>query len=147
MRLLRRGVGLGMARPHRDPSETQTAHQLANAALVQLYHELAGDPLAQVDQSPTHDAILIGIRSATHPLGDFRLLLRRQFRFRATAMRAVGQADDTLGIEAVHPIAQGLAIHAALPGGVAAPMPVQHQRDRQHPPRRRRIAGSPGFPP
>jgi len=98
MRLLRHGVGFGVARPHRDAPETQMMHELANAALVELDLELAGDPLAQVDQPPAHDAVLLGIGSATHPLRDRGLLLGRQLALRAAAMRAVGQAGDALGI-------------------------------------------------
>lgn len=73
MRLLRGGVGLRVARAHRQATETQAAQQLADTALVQLDVKLAHDPLAQIDHAPADDAVGRVVRPGSHPLSDRRL--------------------------------------------------------------------------
>jgi hypothetical protein len=147
MRLLRRGIGFGMARAHRNAPEAEASHHLADAALVQVHVEFVNDPLTQINQPPTHDTIALRIGPAAYPLGDRRRLRRRQLAGRAAAVRPVRQAGNAFSVEAMHPVAQRLPIHPALAGGIAARMPLQNPGNRQHPPGRGRIAGSPSREP
>jgi hypothetical protein len=135
-------------RTHGQAPEAQPAQQLAHRALVQPWPEAAFDAVAQVDTAPPHQASLLGrLRSRFDPALHLRLLRRRQARLRTGTARPVGKARDAIGVVAVRPIAQGLPIHAAL-GSRLAPRPaLQHQRDRQHPPRRLRIPRPRRFPP
>ena len=104
MRLLRRGVGLRVARANRDAAETEPAQQAPDAALVQMHREARRDLPAQIAQPPAHDAHFLRPGPAPHPLRHLRLLLACQFRRRTAGMRTIRQAAKPLGIVAMHPV-------------------------------------------
>jgi len=89
MRLLRRGILLGVPRPHRHTAELQPRHQLADRALMQLHAELAGDLVAQINEPPANDLMLRQVRALTDPLGNHGFLLGRQFPLRLPPLRPV----------------------------------------------------------
>src|ERR1700731_1557313 len=65
---------------------------------MQMHSKCLSDLLAQIAQTPTHDAVGLGGRSSANPTRDLGLLRRRQLAPRTTTMRPVEQATDTLGI-------------------------------------------------
>jgi hypothetical protein len=142
MRLLRRGIGLRMARPHRDVAECQRLQDPSDTALIHRHEEAGQDPIAQIAQSPAHDAIFGDIRPLADPSCELRLFLDRQLRPRPTAVRAVRQASDALLVVTDHPVAQRLPIHAAVPGSLPPTMTLQHQGERQKPSRDRRLGST-----
>ncbi|CAA9299606.1 MAG: hypothetical protein AVDCRST_MAG40-262 [uncultured Gemmatimonadaceae bacterium] len=127
-----------MPRPDRQAPEPQLGQQLAHRALVQAHPELAPDPRLQVAAAPAHHAVARQLRPLLDPAVHRGLLLGREPR-RGAGGAAVRQPGDPLGVVAVHPVAERLPVHAARLGRVLARTPVQHQRDRQHPPRRVRV--------
>jgi len=102
------------------------------------------DLLLEIDAPPAHDTILVRIGAGLDKPGDLRLLLRSQPRLAALRL-AIEQAANTLGVVAVHPVPQGLPIHAASRGCVCSVSPFQHQRNRQNPPRCPRILQARGL--
>ena len=52
---------------------------------------------------------------------------------------SVTQTAKTFFVVAMHPVAQGLAVHPACPGGARAIRPVNNKRKRQNSPRRRPV--------
>lgn len=131
-----------MTRAHRHAREVQPGHQLADGALVQLHAELPVDRVAQVDQTPADDMVLFQRRALADPIGHGCLLLWRQLaRWRAGVGQVLQTVQSTV-VVAVHPIAQGLPVHARRlrrrsPGGA-----FKHEGQRQHATRCRRVLAS-----
>jgi hypothetical protein len=84
MRLLGRGVLLGMARAHRYAREVQPRHQFTHRAFVQLHTETSGNLVAQVHQAPAYHLVLFQRRTLPDPLGDRRFLFDCQLARRRT---------------------------------------------------------------
>jgi len=105
------------------------------------------DQVAQVDAAPAHHPMPGQVRTGLDPAFQLGLLRRREPRLRTRAARPIGQAGQPLGVVAVHPVAQGLPVHAAAGGRLRARVALQHQRDRQHPPGRLRIPRPRRLPP
>ena len=127
-----------MLRPGRQAHIAQFRQQLADRALVHRDAEQDLDLLLEIDAPPAHDTILVRIGAGLDKPGDLRLLLRAEPRLAAFRL-AVGQTCDPLGVVAVHPVPQGLPVHATSLGRVCSVRPFQHQRNRQNPPRCSRI--------
>jgi len=89
MRLLRRGVGLRMARAHGDVAEPQRLQDPSDTALIHRHEEARQDPIAQIAQAPAHNAIFSDVRPLADPSGELRLLLDRQLCPRPAAVRTV----------------------------------------------------------
>ncbi len=135
MRLLRRRILLGMARPDRNATETETAKQIADRAFGELHAPFLLDLLRQVDPAPPDHPILGAVRPAPDPLGHNRTLLGRQPR-RRTRRDLAGKAGETLGVVPMHPVPQGLPIHPAGCRRLVSGPSFQNKRQRQHPTRR-----------
>ena len=108
--------------------------QLADTALMQMHTKHPGDFSAQIAATPAHHAVRLTVRARANPVGEFTLLRRRQFARRATAMRAVEQPHNTLGVVAVNPVPQRLAFHARLTRRQLSAAALQQKRYRQHAP-------------
>ena len=89
--------------------------------------EFLGDDALEVDPPPAHDAVDLAVRPRLDDRGELSQLLRRQTRLRALRPM-VEEALRPRCVEAVNPVAQGLAVHAADPGRRAAIHPVANRR-------------------
>ena len=88
----------------------------------------------QVHAAPAHNPINLRIGAGLHELLQLLFLLRRKFR-RAAARLDVDQPVGALLIEAMHPVPQRLAIHAADARRLLAIHSVANRRQCQQPPR------------
>src|ERR1019366_7538461 len=138
---LRRWISLGIVRPHRKAATAELPKKLAHRALVPVQPEILLQPIAQIGSPPPDNLVRAGLRTRLDQRCDrlpwFGGKLRR------TARRLpVLQTRKALRIIPVDPIAQRLAIHSAAArrrGPIGA---FHHQRQCQHPPRRRRAPHS-----
>lgn len=112
--------------------EAEFLQQLTDIAFVIDNPEALLDDALQIEAPPAHHAVDRRVGAGLHDPRQFRLLLRRQPRLGA-AIPGVLQPLRTGIVEAVHPIAQGLPVHAADPGRIRPAHPVQHRRQRQKP--------------
>ena len=138
MRLQRCGILIGVLRADRYPAKAETAQQIADRAFGQRHAELPLDLGGQIDASPANHPVFGKLRAGADPLRHRRRLRRRQLR-RRSRRPLVRQARQSFGIVAMHPIAQRLPVHAATRRRLLARGALNHQRQRQHPPRRRGI--------
>src|SRR5689334_3913273 len=137
-RLLRRLVGLRVPGPDRHAGEAEPAQDLADRALAQPDREAGLDQRLEVDPAPPHHAVPVRVRPPLHGGHQLGLLLGRETRL-APRPGPVAQAGEALRVVAVHPVAQGLPVHAGRPRRFLARGPLQHQRQGEHPPRRPRV--------
>ncbi len=138
MRLQRFAVLLGVARADRDPREVQPRQKLTDRAFVHGHAELPADLVAQIHQAPAHElAFLRG--TVLHPAGNRRLLCGRQLARWAARIGLVRQTGEPGLVVAMHPVTQRLPVHPGGLGGLRPAPALQHQRQSQHAPRRRRI--------
>ena len=135
MRLLRCGIGLGMAWPHRDVAECQRLPDPPDAALMHRHEETRQDLVPQIAQPPAHHTVFSDIRPLADPSCELRLLLDRQLGRRTPTVRTVRQTGDALLVVTDNPVTQRLPIHAAVPGGLHPAMTLQYEGDRQKSPR------------
>lgn len=105
---------------------------------MQFDAEAALQFIAQVHPPPAHHPVPSRIGTGLDQFDQFGLLIRRQFRLRTWRLEIM-QATQALGVVAVHPIPQGLAIHAASLGSQFAIRTVEDHRDRQYSPDRRTV--------
>jgi len=138
MRLLRRGILLGVARPDRQAAEPQTTQQIADRTFGQVHAPLCFDLARQIDPTPAHHPIRARLRTRPHPARHHRRPLGAQLGDRAWRL-LVRQTRQARRIVANHPVAQALPIHPAGRRRLMSRAPFQDQRQRQHPPRRRGI--------
>ena len=92
-----------------------------------------GDDALEVDPPPAHDAVPLAIRTGLDDPGELSQLLFRQAGLGALGP-VVEQTFRTSSVEAVNPVAQRLAVHAADLRRLAAFHPVANRRQRQKPP-------------
>src|SRR3954467_2352356 len=122
-----------MARTRADVREAELLEDLADRALVVSDAEALGHDLLQVHPAPAHDSMHGALRPGFNDLGELRQLLRREAR-RVAFRPAVLEPFGASFIEAVHPVPQRLAVHAADPRGIGPAHPIQHRRKRQQTP-------------
>src|SRR5689334_8811883 len=137
-RRLRRLVRLRVLGTHRQAGEAEPAQHLADRALVQPDREAGLDQGPQVDPAPAHHAVPVRVRPPLDGGGQLRFLLGREPRLASRSMTVV-QAGEALLVVPMHPVAQGLPVHAGRPRRLLARGPLQHQRQGEHPPRRPRV--------
>src|SRR6195952_4255358 len=147
MRLLGSRVGLGVAWAHRQATKAEATQQLADTSLVQFDIELSRDLLPKINDKPANHAVGLEGRPRSYPLGQSRFLLLRELTRRTAAVRTVGQAGHAFGIVMMHPVAQRLTVHPALPRGRVSALAIHHKRQRQHPTRGSRISSTSRLPP
>ena len=128
--LLRLRVGLGVDRPRLLPGEVEPAQQPPDPALAVAHPEAALDQLAQVAGAPGDAAVALQLRAPQDQALQGRLpaLVERAGPARP---RPVAQALDALRVVAVHPVAQGLPVHAGGPRRLLPAHPVQRVGQRQ----------------
>ena len=146
MRLQRVAILLGVLRAHRDPAKPETIQQIADRAFGQRDAKLAINLGGQIDAPPANHPVFGKVRASADPPRHRRRLRRRQLR-RRSRRPLVRQPRQAFAIVAMHPIAQGLPVHAAARRGPLARDPFKHQRQRQHPPRRCGILAARRRPP
>jgi hypothetical protein len=124
-------------------ASTKSAHTFAplTAALVKADAETRFDPIPQIGAAPADNTVLFGIRTVLNPAFQFAHLRRRQAGL-STGTHLVNQASHAVRVVAVHPVSQGLAVHATRLSRQLPRMIIQHHRDRQHPPRLPRVLRS-----
>ncbi|HET6746069.1 MAG TPA: hypothetical protein VFH90_09520, partial [Candidatus Limnocylindria bacterium] len=123
-----------MLRPGRDPAEAKRPHQLAHAALLVADAEAALDQGAEIGQAPAHHPVALNRGAAPQAADQLVELVLVQAPLPAGGL-AVEQTCRPSHVEAVHPVAQGLAVHAGAARRVLPTGALQHQRDGQEPPR------------
>ena len=128
MRLLGSRVGLGVAWAHRQATKAEAAQQLPDTSLVQFDIELSRDLLPKINHTPANHAVGLEDRAPSYPLGQRRFLLLRELARRTAAVRTVGQAGNAFGIVMMHPVAQRLAVHPAIPRRRLAALAFHHKR-------------------
>ncbi len=111
-------------------AEAKLVQDLADRALVIDYAEALGDEVLKVDPPPAHDPMQGPIRSDLDQLSQFTLLLGREARRMALGPDVLQPRRAAL-VEAVDPIAQGLAIHAADACRLGPAHPVEDGREGQ----------------
>ena len=137
-RLLRRLVRLRVLGTHRQAGEAEPAQHLADRALVQPDREPRLDQGLEVHPSPAHHAVPLRVRPPLDGGRQLGLLLGGQPRPRPRAA-PVAEAIEPLLVVPMHPVAQGLPVHAGRPRRLRPRGPLQHQRQGEHPPRRPRV--------
>src|SRR4051812_20495298 len=135
--LLRPRVGLGVDRPRLLPGEVEPAQQPPDPALAVAHPEAALDQLAQVAGAPGDAAVPLQLGAPQDQALQGRLTALVE-RAGTARPRPVAQALDPFRVVAVHPVAQGLPVHAGRPRRLVPAHPVQGVGQRQqaatHPP-------------
>ena len=137
-RFLRCRVRLRVLRAHRQPPETQCCQLLADAAFVQHDAEFRLDAVLQVTATPAHHAVAHRVGTGLDP-GRKRGQLFGCKPPGPMRHRPVHQPAEALGIVAMYPVPERLAVHPAGLRRRRAVNPLHHQRNRQHPPCRTRV--------
>src|SRR5271169_2889178 len=101
-----------MTRPGADVREAKFLQQLSDIARMKLNAEPFGNDTLEIDAPPPDDAIFLTVRAGLHDLRKLTQLFLRQTRLR-TFRPVVDEAHRTRSVEAMDPVAQRLAIHAA----------------------------------
>src|ERR1700733_3108282 len=107
--------------------------ELSDIARMKVDAEPLGDDALEVEPPPAHDPVLLTIRAGLDDLGELSQLLRRKARL-GTLRPVVDEALRTQAVEAMDPVAQGLAVHAPDLRGAAAIHSIPHRSQRQKPP-------------
>ncbi len=92
--------------------EAQAIEQPVHGGLGNRNGKLFVDPLHKVASAPAHNLVHRGDRPAFHQRRQLRLLRGCEFGRRARR-GVVDQAVRSVFVEAMHPVAQRLPIHAA----------------------------------
>src|SRR5271163_813485 len=101
-----------MAGPRADVGEAEFLQQLPNIARMKVDAEPLGDNPLEVNPAPAHDPVRLTLRPGLHDGRELSQLLRRQARL-WTFRPVVDEALRARGVEAMDPVAQRLAVHAA----------------------------------
>src|ERR1700686_4324174 len=94
--------------------------------------------VAQIAPPPTHDSVHRRVGAGLDKLSQFGLLPRREFRS-GTRRFEIAKPGQSCGVVTMHPIPQGLTVHAAGFGRRLAVHAIEHQRKRKYPTRRSTI--------
>ena len=105
--------------------------------------EPLGDDALEVDPTPAHDAVLLPIRTGFDDPRQLSQSFRRQARLGAVRP-VVDKALRARCIEAMDPVAQGLAIHAPDPGLRPTIHSIPDRSQRQKPTALIDVLRSPG---
>lgn len=92
--------------------------------------KLAQDAVPQVGAPPADHAVPRQIRAKLDPADQCLLLCPRQRGLRSRGP-LIAEPIQSAGVVAMHPVPQGLAIHAGCRRRRRAGGPIQHQRNRQ----------------
>src|SRR5674476_1167131 len=103
-----------MTRAHGEPAVAKLRQNLADRAFMQHDAEASFQLVAQIHTPPAHHPVPSRIGTRLDQFGQFGLLVRGELWLRAWRL-AIVQAAHSLSVVAMHPIPQGLAVHAAGP--------------------------------
>ena len=134
-RLLGLGVGFRVLRAHRQPAKSERGQLLAHGPLVHRDAEALLDPALQVDAPPAHHPVRGGVGTLARHARQFRPPSRARSR-RGPRPSGGSTAPPALRRRSGEPGPQRLPVHATALGRGLAVHPLQHQRERQHAPRR-----------
>src|SRR5271155_2281590 len=135
-----------MARPRANVRKAEFLEKLADIAGVVVDAEALGDDPLEIDPSPAHHAVDFPLRHRLDDPGELGQLIRQEARLR-TARPIVEEGFWSRIVEAMNPVAQGLAIHSADLGGLAAVHSVPNRSQRQKPSALTRVLRPPGQSP
>src|SRR5271165_4943182 len=121
-----------MARPRANVRKAEFLEKLADIAGVVVDAEALGDDPLEIDPSPAHHAVDFPIRTRLDDPGELGQLIGRQPRL-GTARPIVEEAIGSCYVEAMNPVAQGLAIHSCDLSRLAAVHSVPNRSQRQKP--------------
>ena len=127
-----------MAGPDRQFTVAELGQNLPNRTLVQRDTEAPLQFVAQIDPPPAYDTVHRGVGTRIDKLGQFGLLPHRQFRS-GTWRFEIAKPGQSRGVVTVHPVPQGLTVHAAGFGRRFAVHAIEYQCKRKYPTRRRTI--------
>jgi hypothetical protein len=119
-----------MIGPRLQARQAELVEPLADRAFMHLDREPTRHLGPDVYASPSDHIMFFRIRAVNDQFSQFSLLLLRQGRH-ASRRPAGFQALHSVGVVAVHPIAQGLPVHAVECGRLAAGTPVKNERQSQ----------------
>src|ERR1035441_3943911 len=139
-----------MIRPGLQPGKLQLAQPLAARSLWYDDREAPGDFLAQIEAAPAYHLVELGIGAGDNQFAQFRHLGETCPRFRLAKPDGMArrglcqfrgcpgwlarhQTIDAALVVTMHPVAQGLAVHARLASGIKPQCPLEGDRDRQRP--------------
>jgi hypothetical protein len=110
--------------------QPELVEPLADGAFMHLDREPACHLGSDVQASPAHHIMFCRIRTLDDQFSQLGLLRLRQGRH--TSRRRAGfQAVDAFGVVAMHPIAQGLPVHAIERRRLAARIAVKNEGQSQ----------------
>jgi hypothetical protein len=115
-----------MTRPCADVGKAKLLQKLSDVARMKVDAEPLGDDALEVDAPPAHHAIFLTVRAGFHDLRELSQLFHRQARL-GTFRAFVDEALRPRSVEAMNPVAQRLAIHAA---DLRRPRPVHSIANR-----------------
>ena len=127
-----------VARPRREVAEPETPQLLPDHVLRQRDRKRLPDQRHQILCPPAHHPVNRRDRAALNNLGQPGALGVIQLR-RRTRRGPVDQTFRAFGVEAMNPVAQSLAIHAADPRRLRPRPALRHRRQGQKAPRLRAI--------
>jgi hypothetical protein len=110
--------------------EAEIGQQLGDRAFGIDDAEAILDHLLQIAAPPTHDPVAVGVRPGIDDLGQLPQLIAAE-PAPTPRRRPVHEPLRAVPVEAMHPVAKRLPVHAADPGRVAPAHPVTHRRQRQ----------------
>lgn len=122
-----------MTRPCADAGKTEFLEQLAKGALVIVDAKALQNDRLEIYPPPSDHTVDGGIGSRLDQVGQLCLLLDCQARV-WPSISGILEPIRTALIEPVHPIAQGLAVHAADASSIGAVHPVHNSSQRQQAP-------------
>lgn len=134
-----------MDRPRLLPGQVQALEQLQHAVLAVADAEAVLDQVAQILGPPAAHAVAFRVRATQDQGLEGRHLAFVQ-PWRPPAARPVVQTLDAVFVEADHPIAQRLPVHAGLARGPFAAHAVEHVGERQQPARHPAVGLEPRQP-
>src|SRR5664280_2904353 len=112
----------------------ERSQKIADGAFVQFHAEKPFEFAGKVAAAPAHDLVASGVWPLLDEFDENRFLSGRQFGGPAAGL-TIAQTREARRVVTMHPVAQGLAIHAAGLGCARAVSPVENHCKRQHPPR------------
>jgi hypothetical protein len=122
-----------MTRPGAHVREAKLLQELSDIARMKVDAEPFGDDTLEIDAPPPDDAIFLPVRAGLNDLRKLSQLFFRQARL-GTFRPVVDEAVRTRSVEAMNPVAQRLAIHAADLRCGASAHPVLDPSQGQKPP-------------
>ena len=101
-----------MLRAHRQAAIAERSQKIADGAFVQFHAEKPFEFVGKVAAAPAHGLVASGVWPLLDEFDKNRFLSGRQFGWPTTGL-TIAQTREACRVVTMHPVAQGLAIHAA----------------------------------